>query len=144
MWAVDTGPAEFAHCVRWGGRLAAHRGVGGVGPTSWVRHAVSGPPSDGGHVGAEGEPTCHGGGGRGGDVGAVGEPTPPAGGTSGVRGSGGDDGGVLSAPSSWTKAVSSPGEEQPLRFFAALVSLGEGTRLLLAAVSRGGNAATAA
>ena len=32
------------------------------------------------HVGAVGEPTCHGGGARGGDVGAEGEPTSPLGG----------------------------------------------------------------
>ena len=33
------------------------------------------PASDVGHVDAEGEPMCHGGGERGGDVGAEGEPT---------------------------------------------------------------------
>ena len=100
------------------------------------------PPSDGGHVGAEGEPTCHGGGGRGGDVGAVGEPTPPAGETSGVRGSGGDDGGVLSAPSSWTRALS-PGEECLSRFLA-LLSLGEIAGLHLAVAAASGVAAAVA
>ena len=63
---------------------------------------------------------------------------------SGETGSGGVEGGDMSAPSSWAKTVSSPGDEQPLRFFAALVNLGEGTRLQLAADCRGGDAATAA
>ena len=51
---------------------------------------------------------------------------------SGDDGSGGDDGGVTSAPSSWEKAggATSPGEHC-LRFLAALVSLGEGARLLV-------------
>jgi hypothetical protein len=49
--------------------------------------------------------------------------------SSGERGSGGVEGGDTSAPSSWTKAVSSPGDEQPLLFLAALVSLGVATML---------------
>ena len=83
------------------------------------------PPSDGGHVGAEGEPTCHGGGGRGGDVGAKGEPTSiRSGGDAGERGSGGDKGGVCSAPSSWMTAEAAPGLYNFFRFLA-LVSMVE-------------------
>ena len=50
-------------------------------------HVISGPPSEGGHVGAKGEPTCHGGGARRGEVGAEGEPMPPSdGGHVGAKG----------------------------------------------------------
>ena len=67
---------------------------------------------------------------RGGDVGAESEPTPPTGEASGDRGSGGKDGGVACAPSSWAKAATSmsPGESS-FRLLAALVSLGDETRL---------------
>ena len=74
-------------------------------------------------------------------MGAVGEPTPA--GEASARGSGGDDGGVLTAPSSWTRALS-PGEAS-FRCFLALVSLGEIAGLHLAvAVASGVAAAVAA
>ena len=49
------------------GHVASGRDVGAEG------EPTSAPERE--HVGAVGEPTCHGGGGRGGDVGAEGEPT---------------------------------------------------------------------
>ena len=62
--------------------------------------------------------------------------------TSGDRGSGGEDGGVVTAPSSWAKAGTAtfPGVLS-LRLLAALVSLGEGIRLPMWAAAAEGVAA---
>ena len=105
-------------------------------------------------MGAEGEPTCHGGGARGGGVGAEGEPTPQsdgghvgvgAAGSSLLAGETGEVGGELSAPSSWPMMALSAGDCAFLFFIALVRTAG----LLLAggrlpAAGRGGDAATAA
>ena len=94
--------------------------VGSSGGTSGVEE---------GDVGAEGEPTCQGGGGRGGGVGAVGEPTPHTtlmswvGAESEPTREAGDSGGDATSPSSCCRQ-SLLGGDISFLFLLALVTRG--------------------